>query len=69
MAPYFGLTGRKLHAAIWTEACVAVSLFGYSGSSIGGVLDSSAFRKQFPTIDVLGAAPDQAHHVSTIQGS
>jgi MFS family permease len=69
MAPYFGLKGRKLHAAIWTESLVAVSMFGYCSASAGGVLNMPAFRQQFPSIDVEDAPASEQHHVSTIQGT
>ncbi|KAF2483998.1 MFS1 putative major facilitator superfamily transporter [Neohortaea acidophila] len=69
MAPYFGLTGRKLHAAVWIISWVAVSMFGYNGAAAGGVLNSPAFQKQFPSIDVETAPPGQAQHRSTIQGT
>lgn len=69
MAPYFGLTGRKLHAAIWIEAWVAVSIFGYCSASAGGVLNLPAFRAQFPSIDVTDAPASEAHQRSTIQGT
>lgn len=69
MAPYFGLTGRKLHAAVWIISWVAVSMFGYNGAAAGGVLGSPAFQKQFPSIDVESAPPGQAQHRSTIQGT
>lgn len=68
MAPYFGLTGRKLHIIIWTEAWVAVSIFGYCSASAGGVLNMPAFIKQFPSIDVTSAPESEKHDRSTIQG-
>lgn len=68
MAPYFGLTGRKLHAAIWAEAWVAVSIFGYCSASAGGVLNMPAFQAQFPSIDVANAPESEKHQRSTIQG-
>ena len=54
MAPYMGLTGRKLHTAIWIEAWIAVATFGYCSAGAGGVLNMPAFREQFPSIDVTG---------------
>lgn len=70
MAPYFGLTGRKLHAAFWTEAWVAVTIIGYcSASAGGGMLNMPAFIKQFPSIDVTGAPASEKHYKSTIQGT
>ncbi len=68
MAPYFGLKGRKLHAAVWSEVWVAVSIFGYCGASAGGVLNDPAFRQQFPSLDVTDALDDEKHYRSTIQG-
>lgn len=68
MAPYFGLKGRKLQAAIWTESWVAVSMFGYCSASAGGVLNMPAFIQQFPSLDVVGAPESEKHHKSTIQG-
>lgn len=68
MAPYFGLSGRKLHAAVWIEAWVAVSIFGYCSAGAGGVLNMPAFREQFPSIDVTDAPESQKHDKSTIQG-
>ncbi len=68
MAPFFGLTGRSLHAAIWTESLAAVMIFGYNSAGAGGVLDMPSFEKQFPTIDVANAPPSEAHQRSTIQG-
>ncbi len=68
MAPYFGLTGRRLHAAVWIESWVAVSIFGYNGAGAGGVLNLPAFRQQFPSIDVTDATASQKHDKSLIQG-
>ncbi|KAF2645233.1 MFS1 putative major facilitator superfamily transporter [Massarina eburnea CBS 473.64] len=68
MAPYFGLTGTKLHAAIWAESCVSIAIFGYATASAGGVLNIPSFRKQFPLIDVTDAPENEKHRVSLIQG-
>ena len=68
MAPYFGLSGGKLHAAVWIESWVAVSIFGYNSAGAGGVLNSPAFRLQFPSIDVTDAPESQKHDKSLIQG-
>lgn len=68
MAPYFGLTGRALHAAIWTQAWIAVSIFGYCSASAGGVLNMPAFQRQFPSITVADAPAGEEHHRSVIQG-
>lgn len=68
MAPYFGLTGSKLHAAVWAEACVAVAIFGYNGPAGGGVLSMPSFREQFPSIDVLDAPASEQHSKSVLQG-
>jgi hypothetical protein len=68
MAPYVGLKGSKLQAAIWAECCVAVAIFGYCTASAGGVLGSESFRKQFPTIDVEDAPESDKHYRSLIQG-
>ena len=68
MVQYFGLTGGKLQAAVWTEACVAVAIFGYCTASAGGVLDLESFRMQFPTIAVEGAPEGDKHHKSLVQG-
>jgi hypothetical protein len=68
MAPYFGLKGRRLHAAIWTEAWVAVTIFGYCSASAGGVLNMPAFLAQFSSINVKDASEDEKHDKSTIQG-
>lgn len=69
MAPYLGLTGRALHAAIWTEALVAIMIFGYCSASAGGVLNMPTFRKQFPAIDVTDAPENEKHDKSTLQGT
>ncbi|KAL5385838.1 hypothetical protein DPSP01_004616 [Paraphaeosphaeria sporulosa] len=69
MAPFWGLSGRKLHWAVWTESLVCISIFGYATASAGGVLNGESFRKQFPTIDVTDAPPDQKHDKSVIQGT
>lgn len=69
MAPYFGLTGSKLQAAIWAEACVAVAAFGYCSASAGGVLNMESFRQQFPQIDVLDAPESEKHDKFTLQGT
>lgn len=68
MAPYFGLKGRKLHAAIWTEAWVAITIFGYCSAGAGGVLNMPSFLQQFPSIDVANAPESEKHDKSTIQG-
>lgn len=68
MAPYFGLRGAKLHAAIWAQSCVSVAIFGYATASAGGVLNMESFRKQFPRMDVTDAPEDKKHDVSLIQG-
>lgn len=68
MAPYFGLSGRKLHSAIWAESWMAISIFGYCSASAGGVLNMPAFRKQFPSMDVTDAPEYLKHDRSTIQG-
>ena len=68
MARYLGLTGRKLHAAVWIESWVAVSIFGYNGAGAGGVLNLPAFLQQFPSIDVTDAPESQKHNKSVIQG-
>lgn len=68
MQRYFGLTGSKLHAAIWVESWVAISIFGYCSASAGGVLNMPAFQEQFPSIDVANAPKSEQHHRSTIQG-
>jgi len=68
MAPYFGLTGGKLHAAVWVESLCAIAIFGYCSASAGGVLNMPSFEAQFPGIDVSNAPASEAHHRSTIQG-
>lgn len=68
MAPYFGLSGRRLHTAIWIQSWVAVSIFGYSSAGAGGVLNLPSFVAQFPSLDVKNAPPSQVHYKSTIQG-
>ena len=68
MAPFFGLTGRKLHVAIWMEAWVAVSIFGYCSAGAGGVLNLPAFRQQCPTRDVTDTPANEKHQRPTIQG-
>jgi hypothetical protein len=68
MAPFFGLTGVKLHAAIWTESLLAVMTFGYCSAGAGGVLNNPWFLKQFPSIDVADAPAREQHNKSTIQG-
>ncbi|KAF7193680.1 Sugar transporter STL1 [Pseudocercospora fuligena] len=69
MAPYCGLKGKALHAAIWTEACFAVAIFGYNQCAAGGVLATPSFSRQFPAIDVIDAAESEKHYRSTIQGT
>lgn len=68
MGPYFGLSGRRLHTAIWIQSWIAVTIFGYSSAGAGGVLNLPSFEAQFPSINVNNAPPDQVHHKSTIQG-
>lgn len=68
MAPYWGLRGSKLHAAVWAEACVAVAIFGYNQAAAGGVLTTVSFNKQFPKMDVIDTTGAQKHYNSTIQG-
>jgi hypothetical protein len=68
MAPYFGLKGRKLHALIWTQAWVSLTIFGYCSAGAGGVLNTPAFRRQFPSIDVTDAPESEKHYRSTLQG-
>lgn len=67
-APYFGLSGRRLHIAIWIQSLVAVTIFGYNSAGAGGVLNLPSFEARFPSLDVQNAPPDQVHHKSTIQG-
>jgi hypothetical protein len=68
MAPFFGLTGRKLQAAIWTESLLAVTTFGYCSAGAGGVLNNPWFLEQFPSIDVADAPASEKHNKSTIRG-
>jgi hypothetical protein len=69
MAPYFGLRGHKLHIAVWAEAFISVSIFGYNQAAAGGLLTTPAFARQFPTIDTLDTTGAQQQHNSTIQGN
>lgn len=68
MAPFLGLKGRWLHAAVWMEACFGVVIFGYNQAAAGGVLTTPSFNAQFPQIDTLNTTGEQKHYNSTIQG-
>lgn len=80
---YFGLKGSKLNYAISIIAGFDFLLFGYdqglrfllsnqhlliSKGVMGGLLTLNSFVRTFPEIDVLGSAPEDRSHVSTIQG-
>jgi hypothetical protein len=69
MAPFWGLKGPALHAAIWAESCVLVSIFGYNQAAAGGVLTNESFNRQFPDMDVVDATGSRKKHNSTIQGT
>ncbi|SMR50477.1 unnamed protein product [Zymoseptoria tritici ST99CH_1E4] len=69
MSPQLILRGRWLHAAIWIEGLVAVTMFGYCAASAGGVLNMSSFQSQFEAIDVANAPESEKQHTSTIQGT
>lgn len=62
MTVYFGLNGRKLHAAVWIQSLIAVSIFGYSGAGVGGVLNIPSFEAQFLSLDVKTAPPDLIYY-------
>ena len=68
MQPYLGLKGGKLHAAIWAESCVLVSIFGFNQAAAGGVLTQKSFNDQFPQMDVIDTEGAQKSYNATIQG-
>ncbi|ETN44473.1 uncharacterized protein HMPREF1541_10143 [Cyphellophora europaea CBS 101466] len=69
MKLYWGLRGPRLHAAIWAEACVLVSIFGYNQAAAGGVLTTRSFNDQFPQMDVINNEGERKRYNSTVQGT
>ncbi len=69
MPRFMGLRGSKLHAAIWAEACVCVSIFGYNQAAAGGVLTTESFNKQFPRMDTIDTTGAKKRNNATIQGT
>lgn len=68
MPRFWGLKHGKLHAAIWAEACVCVTIFGYNQAAGGGVVAFPAFVKQFPIMDTINTTGAKQRYNSTIQG-
>ena len=68
MPRFWGLKHGKLHAAIWAEACVCVTIFGYNQAAGGGVVAFPAFVKQFPIMDTIDTTGAKQRYNSTIQG-
>ena len=68
MQRYFGLTGRRLNAAIWAVSCVTGTIFGYNQAVAGGVLTTQSFQKQFQQINTVDTKGAQQHYNATIQG-
>jgi MFS family permease len=71
-APYFGLRGKSLNAAlIWALIMPAYLLFGYNNGVAGGIIDEDAFIAHFPDIDTISKdlTAAQKSHNSQIQGT
>jgi hypothetical protein len=69
MAPFWGLRGTKLHAAVWVESFFGVIIFGYNQSSMGGVLSFDNFERQFPQINTLTTKGAERAENARIQGT
>jgi MFS family permease len=68
MQRYFGLTGRRLNAAVYAVSCLTGTIFGYNQAVAGGVLTTLSFQQQFPQINTVDTKGAQQHHKATIQG-
>jgi hypothetical protein len=66
MAKYWGLRGRKLHAAIWTMSCFYIIIFGYNQGSAGNVVTLPTFYNQFPEMNTVTTRGEQQHNNATI---
>lgn len=66
MAPYLGLRGPKLAAAIGVVAGACFFLFGYDQGDLAGILTVGSFRRQFPQTDTIGNPGNL--HIATLQG-
>ncbi|TVY82881.1 Sugar transporter STL1 [Lachnellula suecica] len=70
MAPYFGLRGKHLDAAmIWAVIMPAYILFGYNNAVAGGLLSLPAWIETFPRINTYTTTGDVKTNNSRVQGT
>ena len=70
MAPFFGLRGRALNAAlIWAVIMPAYILFGFNNGVAGGLLDLDSWIATFPRINTLTTTGETKSSNSRVQGT